>query len=169
MPLEDILARRSVRRYTGQPISEESIQDLLRAAMSAPSAGNARPWQFVVIRDRGILDAIPRFHEHAGMLTQANVAILVCADLQLVKHEEQYWIQDCSAATENILLAAQSLGLGAVWLGVYPVEERIAKLREMLGLPAHIIPFSLIPVGYPAENKDREDRYQKERVHYNRW
>lgn len=166
--LQAILSRRSIRQYTGQPVSEDDITELLRAAMAAPSAGNEQPWQFVVIRDRQTLDAIPNHHPYATMVRQAPVAILVCGDLDMEKHAG-YWVQDCAAATQNILIAAHARGLGAVWLGVYPREERMAGLQKLLGLPERIIPFALIPVGYPAEDKPPANRYDPARVHLNRW
>jgi len=166
--LEAILTRRSIRRYTEEPIPEEVVRQLLEAAMSAPSAGNQQPWQFVVINDRQILNEVPKFHPYASMLAQAKVAILVCGDLSR-EYFKGYWIQDCSAATENILLAAHAKGLGAVWLGIYPREARVKALQKLLNLPEHIIPLSLVSLGYPAEKKPRADRFDSSRIHYNRW
>jgi nitroreductase len=166
--MEAILSRRSIRRYTGQPIQSDLITDFLKAAMSAPSAGNQQPWRFIVIDDRKILDAIPRYHPHSQMLKQAPVAILVCGDIRL-ETNKGYWVQDCSAATENILIAVQARGCGAVWLGVYPREERVQGLRQLLGLPEHVIPFSLIPIGHPAEDRPPSNRYDISRVHQNGW
>lgn len=163
-----ILSRRSIRRYTQQPVSDETIKELLEAAMSAPSAGNEQPWHFVVIKEREILNEIPEIHPYSGMLAHAPAAILVCGDKRLEKYEG-YWIQDCSAATENLLIAAQAKGLGAVWLGVYPVEDRVAGIRKLLGIPEHVTPFSLISIGHPAEQKPPSDRYDPSRVHHDRW
>jgi nitroreductase len=163
-----ILSRRSIRKYTNQPVSDEVMKELLEAAMSAPSAGNEQPWHFVVIDDRKILDEIPRYHPYSQMLKDAPVAVMVCGDETLQKYEG-YWVQDCSAATENILIAAQAKGLGAVWLGVYPIEDRVAALRKLLGIPENVIPFSLISIGYPAEQKPRSDRYDDSRIHHNQW
>jgi nitroreductase len=166
--MDAILSRRSIRKYTKQPVSDETIKELLEAAMSAPSAGNEQPWHFVVINEREILDEIPKFHPYSRMLGHAPVAILVCGDKQLEKYEG-YWVQDCSAATQNILLAVQAKGLGAVWLGVYPIEDRVVGLRRLLNIPEHVTPFSLISIGYPAEQKPRSDRYDASRAHHNRW
>ena len=166
--MDAVLSRRSIRRYTEKPVQDETIKELLEAAMSAPSAGNEQPWHFVVISERKILNEIPRFHPYSQMLRDAPVAILVCGDEQLQKYQG-YWVQDCSAATQNILIAIQAKGLGAVWLGVYPIEERVVGLRKLLGIPEHVIPFSLISIGYPAEQKPRSDRYDKSRVHHNQW
>jgi len=166
--MQAILSRRSIRRYTDQPLPETLITGLLKAAMSAPSAGNQQPWQFVVINERGILDKIAQFHPYARMLLEAPAAILVCGDLKL-ETSKGYWVQDCSAATQNLLLAAHASGLGAVWLGVYPREERVVALRTLLGLPEHIAPLALVAVGYPAETKPPSNRYDAARVRYNRW
>jgi nitroreductase len=166
--LEAILSRRSIRRYTGQPVSGEQVEELLKAGMSAPSAGNQQPWQFIVITDRKLLAEIPRFHPYASMLPHAKVAILVCGDLQ-AEWFQGYWVQDCSAATENILIAAHAMGLGAVWLGIYPREERVKALQKLLNLPEHIVPLSLISIGYPAEKKPPADRFDPSRIHHNGW
>ena len=166
--LDAILSRRSIRKYTAQPISDETIKEVLEAAMAAPSAGNEQPWHFVVIDDRRMLDEIPKFHPYSRMLAGAPMAILVCGDLELQKYEG-YWVQDCSAATENLLIAAQAKGLGAVWLGVYAIEERVVGFRKLLGIPDHVIPFALISIGYPAEQKPGADRYNSSRVRRNRW
>jgi nitroreductase len=166
--LEAIHTRRSIRLYTPQPVPDELIDQLLRAAMSAPSAGNQQPWQFVVIRQRQTLDKIPTFHPHSEMVKQACVAILVCGDTRLEKNVG-FWVQDCSAATQNLLLAAHALGLGAVWVGVYPREERVSEFRKLLGIPEEVIPFALVPVGYPAEIKPPANRYDPARIHRDRW
>lgn len=167
-PLETIMSRRSIRRYRHEPVPEAKIDKLLLAAMNAPSAGNQQPWHFVVITDRIILDAIPRHHPYAHMLHDAPAAILVCGDENLEVHKG-YWVQDCSAAVENLLLAAHALGLGAVWLGVYPEKDRVEALRELLVIPMEIIPFALVAVGYPAEYIPPAHRYDSLRVHSNRW
>ena len=166
--MDAILSRRSIRRYTRQSVSDETIKELLEAAMSAPSAGNEQPWHFVVIRERQILNEIPKYHPYSQMLKDAPLAIMVCGDEQLQKYQG-YWVQDCSAATENLLIAVQAKGMGAVWLGVYPIEDRVAALRELLGIPDNVIPFSLISIGYPAEQKPRSDRYDDSRIHHNQW
>jgi len=166
--LEAILSRRSIRRYTNQPVPDAIVDELLAAAMSAPSAGNEQPWHFVVIKDRKILDAIPKYHPYSQMLTAAPMAILVCGDPSLEKHEG-FWVQDCSAATENLLLAAHAKGLGGVWLGVYPRKERVDGIRSLLKIPEHIIPFALVSLGYPEERKPPSNRYDATRVHRNTW
>lgn len=163
-----ILTRRSIRKYKKQIISDEIIEKLLHAGFCAPSAGNQQPWHFVILNDRKILNIIHTFHPSAKMLSDADKAILVCGDMHLEKFKG-YWMIDCAAATENILLAAHSLGLGCCWLGLYPREGRVIGMRKLLQLPTHIIPFSLISLGYPAESKPSEERYKKTRVHWNKW
>jgi len=166
--MEFILSRRSIRAYTPEPVSDETVKEILTAAMAAPSAGNQQPWHFVVINDRQLLDDVPKFHPHSKMITQASVAVAVCGDLNIETHKGM-WILDCSAATQNLLLAAHAMGLGAVWLGIYPREGRMEGLRKLLHLPEHIIPLSLVPIGFPAERKPPSERFQKSRIHYNGW
>jgi len=171
--LETIFARRSIRDYTDQKVEREKIEKLLKAGMAAPSARNEQPWHFVVIDEGQTLTEIPKFHAYSKMLKEASAAIVVCGDIDLLPEERGsevgrgYLAQDCSAATENILLAAQALGLGAVWLGVYPVHKRMDGLRDLLDLPENIVPFSIVSLGYPAEEKPPNDRYEEDRVHWN--
>jgi nitroreductase len=163
-----ILTRRSVRRYDGRPVEEDQIRSLLEAAMSAPSSNNRQPWQFVVIDDRSLLDAIPTFHPYSKMLMEAPLAILVCGDLQRAGGGES-WIQDCAAATQNILLAARALGLGSVWLGVHPAEDRVEGMVKLLDIPEGVIPFSLVALGATDADQQPVQRYDTERIHQNRW
>jgi len=167
--MDALFSRRSIRKYTAEAITEEVLREILEAAMSAPSAGNQQSWHFIIIDDRKILNEVPTFHPHSLMLREAPVAVLVCGDLHLEKHIG-YWVQDCSAATENLLLAVHAKGLGAVWLGIYPREERVAGLRKLLAIPDHVIPFALVPIGHPSESKPpRPDRYHALKIHHNRW
>ena len=166
--IDAIHTRRSIRKYTKQPVSDDIIHEFLAAAMMAPSSGNAQPWHFVIIKERETLDAIAVFHQHGKMLRDAPIAILVCADPTLEKYEGR-WMLDCSAATQNLLLAAHAKGLGAVWIGIYPGANRIDPMRELAALPEHIIPFSLISIGYPAEQKPTPERFNTERIHYDHW
>lgn len=166
--IEAIMTRHSVRKYKAKPVSDELITQLLQAAMAAPSAANEQPWQFVVIRDHNLLDQVPTFHAHSHMLRQAAVGILVCEDPSLEVYTGRGQL-DCANATENMLLAAHALGLGAVWVGIYPVEERIAGMRKLLGIPASVIPIALVSIGYPDERPAPENRFKPERVHYERW
>ena len=166
--LDAILSRRSVRAYTDHPVDDRLIEQLLRAAMAAPSAQNEQPWEFVVIRDRGLLEGISRSQPYAGMTRDAQVAIVVCADLDREK-SAGFWVEDCAAATENVLLAAHALGLGAVWLGYYPVEERMAALTALLGLPPRVVPFAVVSIGFPAGQPTPVDRFDPARVHHEQW
>jgi nitroreductase len=166
--MEGILSRRSVRRYTTDPVSDAQVTELLRAAMAAPSAGNQQPWQFVVVRDPAAREILAGANPFGLMAREAQVAIVVCGDLTR-ERKPGMWPQDCSAATQNLLLAAHAAGLGAVWCGTYPYEERMGPIRTGLGLPDHVIPFAVVPLGYPAETPAPADRYDPGRVHYDRW
>ncbi|MBB6214227.1 nitroreductase [Anaerosolibacter carboniphilus] len=168
--MKAIFERRSIRKYLDIQISKENIELILKAGMSAPSAGNGQPWQFIVLNDKKMLYRIPEIHPNSHMLMKASHAIVVCGDMNRKnKFVEELWIQDCSAATENMLIMAQDLGLGAVWLGVYPMIEIVEKIKELLSLPEYIIPFSIISLGYPGETKDVLDRYDESRIHWNQW
>lgn len=168
--MEAILTRRSIRRYMPDPLPDGAIRRVLEAGMAAPSAGDERPWHFVVITDRETLAAIPGFHSLSRFVPNAAAAILVCADLALSKYPpEDYWVQDCSAATQNILLAAHADGLGAVWLGVHPLKIRIDGFRALCGIPDSVVPFSLVSLGIPAVRKERDHRFDPSRVHRGRW
>ncbi len=164
--IQAINSRRSIRKYTSQKISDELIKKLLTAGMQAPSARNYQPWHFVITNDREILDQIPKLHPYADMMYQATLAILVCGDLKIEKSVE-YISLDCSAATQNILLAAHALDLGAVWLGVYPRKDRMKGLKKLFKTPENIIPVSLISCGYPAEKIPPENRYNQSKIHFN--
>lgn len=166
--LEAIMTRRSIRKYTDEPVTDEEVQTLLKAAMAAPSAANKQPWHFVVVRDRALREAFTKFHPHSAMLPDAALGILVCGDTKL-ELPTGYWVQDCSAATQNLLLAAHALGLGAVWLGITPRDDRVAETKALFGLPDHVIPLGMIAIGRPAEEKEPADRFQPDRVHYDKW
>ncbi len=161
-----IFSRRSVREYTEEPVAEKEITALLEAGMSAPSARNLKPWHFVVITEKEQLRKLALIHPHGKMLAQAALAIAVCGDQNI---SPDFWIQDCSAATENILIAAAALGLGAVWLGVHPRAEREQGLKSALGLPAHIGLLSLIAVGWPKVKPEPRTQYDPTRIHRERW
>jgi nitroreductase len=166
--MEAILTRRSVRHFESTAVPPELVEKLLRAAMQAPSAANAQPWHFVTIDDRLMLEKVTEFHPAAESLHEAPMAILICGDNQLEKRPDR-WIMDCSAATENMLLAAHALGLGAVWLGIHPDPLRIENIRLLAGLPENVRPLSLVAIGYPARSGKPVDRYRQDRVHHNRW
>lgn len=167
--MKAIFIRRSVRNYTTQPVSDELITDLLKAAMAAPSAGNEQPWEFIVVRSRELLLSITQVHAYSQMLKESQAAIIVCADLKRKKYPLDYWVQDCAAATQNILLAAADLGLGTCWLGVYPDTERVEGFRRIFAVPEHIVPFSAIAVGYPANPQKAVDRFDQQHVHLEKW
>lgn len=166
--LEAIFTRRSVRSFTQEAIGKDDLHDLLKAGMQAPSARNEQPWHFIVIDDPEKLHAVPEFHAHAKMLFEAPVAILVCSDRKL-ESKRAAWLQDCSAAAENILLAAHAKGLGGVWIGIFPDSERVIGMQELLAMPKDIRPVALIALGHPAENPEPIDRYEPGRVHWNQW
>jgi nitroreductase len=166
--IECIMTRRSIRKFTSQTVSEDQVKTLLHAGMYAPSAKNGRPWHFIVSRDHTILDRIPEFHPNSAMLLQASLAIIVCGDVTAAARPEG-WMVDCAAATQNILLAAHALGLGAVWVGIFPVKERVEGIRKLFNLPDHIQPLSLIPIGYADENPPHPDRLLPEHVHHDDW
>jgi len=163
-----ILTRRSIRAFAPDPVPDPLIARLLEAAMYAPSARNTQPWHFIVINDRLLLDTMATRHPYAGMLSQAPLAIAVCGDRH-IEPAEGYLAINCAAATQNLLLTAHDLELGSCWLGVYPREERIQLLRELLELPAHILPVSLVAVGYPNEIKATPRRFREDRIHVNHW
>jgi len=166
--LEAIYTRRSVREFVDEPISEADLGDLLKAGMQAPSARNEQPWHFIVIDKSELLHAIPDFHPAAKMLLEAPLAILVCSDRKL-EVKRASWLADCSAATQNILLAAHAKGLGAVWLGIFPDAERVKGMQDILSMPKDIRPVALVAVGHPATVPEPVDRFKPERVHRNRW
>lgn len=162
----NIMTRTSIRSYTSKPIEEEKINMLLHAGMAAPSACNKQPWHFIAITNREILNQIPTFSPYASMVKQAPLAIVVCGDLSktLEGKEQEFWIQDCSAATENILLMAQGLQLGAVWTALYPLQERYEGMQLLLNLPTHLIPLNTLIIGYPKEMVKAKDKWKEENV-----
>jgi nitroreductase len=164
--IRTIFSRRSVRKYADQPVAEVDIQTLLEAAMAAPSASNSKPWHFIVVQERGTLDELADAHPYGKMLFHAPLCISVCGDASI---SASYWVQDCSAATENLLVAATALGLGAVWLGVYPNEDRVAFVRRILGIPQGCFPLNLVSIGHPDERREPRTQYDRTRVHRGRW
>jgi nitroreductase len=163
-----IITRRSIRRYTPEPISEDIIAELLTAAMSGPSAHNRQPWQFVVVADRAQLDALASIEAYRRTLSQAPLAIVVCGDMARALPDGT-WLLDCAIAAQNMILLAHDRGLGAVWLECHYREERAAATREVLGLPEHIQTLAVVAIGHPAEAPPPVARYQAERVHRDRW
>jgi len=168
--LSNIMTRTSVRSFTDEPISEEQTEKLLRAAMSAPTAVNKQPWAFVVINEPAVRDLIAS-ETHKKPAEHAPLLVVICGDMEraLEGEAQDYWIQDCSAAAENLLLAAHGMGLGAVWLGYYPIQERVKLLQELLQLPSNIIPMGIMAVGHPADRPEPKDKWRPELIHYNKW
>lgn len=167
--IENIMTRTSIRQFAAQPVTDEQVDTLLRCGLAAPTAVNAQPWEFVVVRDRAILDTLAVRYPNTRISENVSVAIVPCGNLEKTfQAAPDFWIQDVSAATENILLAAHAMGLGAVWTGVYPTEK-VVPVQQLLNLPEHIVPLCIIPVGYPAENPAPKDKYKPEIIHYDRW
>ncbi len=169
--IENILTRVSVRQFTGDSISEAQLDTLLRAAMAAPSAINKQPWAFIVITDRDKIAQLGEALPYSRCSNHPAVAIIPCGDLTKAIPGEMagFWINDVSAATENLLLAAHAMGLGAVWTGLHPDMDRAKMVQDMLGLPEHIIPLCIVPVGVPAEQPDIKDKFNPENIHFNGW
>lgn len=168
--LAPIFKRRSVRKFADRPVEEEQVADLLEAAMAAPSACAADPWHFIVLFDKSLRRRVAEVLPYGKMLEPAGVGVIVCGDLEKAHGRElSYLLQDCSAAIENLLLAASMLGLGAVWLGVHPRPERIDRIREIFSLPPNIVPVGAIAVGWPDERPLARTRYRPEAVHTDKW
>ena len=169
---ETIAARTSIRKFDpSKPVADADIEKLLKAGMSAPSAMDRRPWEFIVVRDKAKLAALGNRLPYSRCGNGAQAAIVVCGNLDngLPGRGKEYWIHDCSAATMNILLAAKGLGLGAVWTGVYPGEDRVAVVREVLSIPEGYAPLNVIPLGVPAENPMPKNKWNPAKVHHDRW
>lgn len=164
----NIMTRTSVRQYTDRQISADTLETLLKAGMAAPTAVNKQPWAFVVTTGRDALDSLATLQPR---LKTAAAAITVCGDMTRAIEGEgrDFWVQDCSAATENILLAAHALGLGAVWTGVYPIAERVDNVSRALALPDSVVPMCIIAVGYPVADQEPKDKWNPSKVHYQRW
>ena len=171
--LDNIATRTSVRAYTDEPVSDADIETLLRAAMAAPSAMNRQPWEFIVVNNPDTLGVLASKLRYAKMLEQAPVAIVVCAEKMITLRdgtvvENNFWEHDASAATENLLLAAHALGLGAVWTAASD-GERAEIVREALGITGTVWPLCVVPIGHPAESPEPKDKWKPEKIHWNRW
>ena len=164
----NIMRLSSVRDYTDTHVSSATLDTLIRAGMSAPTAGNKQPWKFIVVTERGRLDSLA--HGNWRMAAKAQAAIVVCGDTTNVFPEEgrDYWVQDCSAATENILLAAHAVGLGAVWCGCYPISDRVAMVRDIFDIPETVVPMRIVMLGYPTSESTPKDKYKPENINYNK-
>ena len=177
--LDVIMARTSIRSFTGDPVSKEQLETILKAGMAAPSAMNVQPWRFVVVTDQAVKNQLagPR----GGMIANAPLVIVVCGeatfmrkpwgqpDAEPVEAENPFWYEDCAAATENLLVAAEAIGLGAVWTACYPMPDRMDPTIDALGLPDNVKPFAIVPVGYPAGDDQPKDKWKPENIHYDRW
>ena len=167
---QNILTRSSIREYTAEAVSRTTLDSLCRAAMAAPTAKDQRPWKFVVIDDKAVLQELASALPYAQALKTAPAAIAICGDPTLMDEDHrptEWWVEDCSAATQNILLAAHSLGLGAVWLGVYPVEKLVASVSNTLKLPSNLKPLSIVAIGHPKGTAHPKDKYAKDNIRYN--
>ena len=176
---EVIFSRKSVRSYTDQAVSDQQVEQILRAAMAAPTGMNLQPWRFVVVRDQAVKEALAGGFNK--MIAQAPVVFVVCGettmmrkpwgqpDAEEVEMENGNWTADCAAATENLLLAAEALGLGAVWTACYPYDDRMNPAREVLGLPENVTPYCIVPCGYPGGDDQPKDKWKPENIHYDKW
>jgi len=168
--LEVILRRTSIRDFTGASVDKNILDTILRAGMAAPSAKNIQPWNFICIIDRKILNQLAGGLPYARMLYKSAAAVIVCGTPDKEDKElNDYWVQDCSAATENILLAVEALGLGAVWTGVHPRSIRIQTVKEILGIPDEVIPLNVIAIGVPAQRTLPKDKYNPQKIHWEKW
>lgn len=166
--LEAIATRRSIRKFTSEPVSDEAIETLLKAAMAAPSAGNEQPWQFIVIDDKAVLEKTAKLSPYISMAAKSPLSIMVMGDREVEKYPGN-WMLDCSAAIQNLLLAAHSEGLGAVWCGLWPEEDRVAAARELVNAPQNVIPLAVIVLGHPDQDLKPQDRFDASRVRKNTW
>ncbi|MGE0076795.1 MAG: nitroreductase family protein [Bacteroidales bacterium] len=165
-----IMSRRSIRSFLNLSVKKSQLEQIIKAGMAAPSARNMQPWSFIVVTDRAMLDKLGNKLPYAKMLLEATAAIIVCGVPDKAGDSPAgYWVQDCSAATQNILLAIEALGLGAVWTGVYPREDRIAIVREVLEIPEGIFPLNVIPLGYPKGEHQPKDKFKPENIHWEKW
>ena len=180
--LDVIKARTSIRSFTGEKLTEEQINTLLDAAMAAPTDANLQPWRFIVITDETVKSGLYERERHKKMVETAGAVIIVCGettrmgrphgadpDSEPVPVPNTYWFEDCSAATENLLLAATALDLGAVWLSCYPNERIVERIRTYLGIPETVTPLAIVPVGIPAESPEPKQKWDPEKIHYDKW
>ena len=167
---EGLLTRRSVRRFQpDRKIKKQDVDDILKAAMYAPSARNCQPWEFIVVDDKKIFQEIISIHQYCSFLENASLAVVVCGNLS-EQADDNYWMGDCAAATENLLLAVHAKDLGACWCGIYPNAERLKNFANLFDLPKNVCPFSLVVIGYPQEEtKQPKNRFNLNKIHYNSW
>ncbi len=165
--MKEINQRRSIRKYLDKAVEKEKVELLLRAAMQAPSACNQQPWEFIIVDDKALLKELSTVHQYAKMVEFAPLAIIALGNKETMRCPD-YWQQDLAAATQNILIEAVHIGLGGVWLGVAPNEERMSFIRKMLDLDDHYLPFNVIPIGYPNEIKVDDNRYSEDKIRHNK-
>lgn len=168
--LDTILGRRSIRRFADRPVEEEKLRLMLRCAMQAPSAKNEQPWEFLVVTDRTVLAQLAQTDPYSKAMQNAPVGVvLLCNHAYFAQGEDAFWQQDMAAAAQNLILAAADQGLGTTWLAVAPLDERVSYVRTVLDLPEGVVPFAMMPVGYPLQEKAPDDRFKEERVFYERY
>lgn len=168
--LDNIINRKSVREFTQEKVSHTDLELIVKAAMSAPSALNLQPWEFIVFDDEKTLEYMVDLHEYSKMFKTAQAGIVVCGNMdRTVETYRQLWVQDCSASTQNILLAIEALKLGGVWLGIYPIEERCQKLIEYFNLPDNIVPFSVVAIGHTLKEEEPKNKWDEKKIHWNKW
>lgn len=168
--LNNIFNRKSVRNFTDEKVDRNDLETIVKAGMSAPSGINLQPWELIVFDDEDTLDFMVDLHEYSKMFKTATAGIVVCGNMdRTIENYRQLWVQDCSACTQNILLAIEALGLGGVWLGIYPVEERCRKLTDYYNLPDNIVPFAVIAIGHPSGDEKSRDKWDENKLHWNKW
>ena len=167
--LDVIMTRTSIRAFTGEPVSKDQLETILKAGMAAPTGMNAQPWRFVVLTDQDKIKEVFGTGFRSEMYTTAGAVIVVCGEAETDGRPNMFWYEDCSAAAENILLAAHALGLGAVWTAGYPAVDRTAPISQALGIPANVLPLCVIPMGVPAENPEPKDKWKPENIHWEKW
>ncbi len=169
--LECIMTRASVRSYTDKQVDDSTVTKILRAGMAAPTAANQQPWRFVVVTDQALKDSITSAFEYTKMVEACSFAVIVCGDMDNLfdgdEPEGGFWVEDCSAASENMLLAAHALGVGGVWCGIYPLKDREAKLRAILNLPSSLTPLNVMAFGYPSKPVSPKEKWDPSKIHYN--
>ena len=166
--LEAVFTRRSIRKYTGKVVDNDALNLILKAGFCAPSAHNNQPWHFVIVKNKETLESIAKFHPYAKMLPQAGCGIIVCGD-KSKQGMTGFLVEDCSAAIQNMLIAINGIGLGAVWCGLYPNTKLTRSMTKLLNLPGTIVPVGMVVVGHKDESKEPPERYDEAKVHYEQW
>ncbi len=168
--INNILNRRSVRKFTNENVDEKDLELIIKSGMSAPSALNLQPWEFIVFDEEEILEFMVDLHDYSKMFKTATAGILICGNMEkTIAEYRELWVQDCSASIENMLLAIEALNLGGVWLGIYPIKHRCNKLINYFKLPENIVPFGIIALGHPDDENKKQDKWDEKKVHWNKW